>query len=56
MVDEKLTLRFQATIVWATFELPGGGTPPRYRAGMAFSGVDADSLSDYAARHRRHDA
>lgn len=53
MVDEKLTLRFQATIMWATFELPGGGAAPRYRAGMAFSGVDADSIGDYAARHRK---
>ena len=53
MVDEKLTLRFQATIVWATFELPGGGTAPRYRAGIAFSGADADSITEYATRHRR---
>ena len=53
MVDEKLTLRFQATVVWATFELPSGGAAPRYRAGVAFSGVDADSITDYATRHRR---
>ena len=53
MVDERLTLRFQATVVWATFELPGGGAAPRYRAGVAFSGVDADSITDYATRHRR---
>ncbi len=53
MVDEKLTLRFQATVVWATFELPGGGTAPRYRAGVAFSGADADSVTEYAMRHRR---
>jgi hypothetical protein len=55
MVDEKLTLRFQATIVWATFEMPRGGTAPRYRAGIAFLGADADSISEYAARHRRPD-
>lgn len=53
MVDEKLTLRFQATIVWATFEMPRGGTAPRYRAGIVFSGADADSISEYATRHRR---
>jgi len=53
MVDEKLTLRFQATIVWVTFELPGGGAAPRYRAGMAFSGADVDSITGYATRHRR---
>jgi hypothetical protein len=53
MVDEKLTLRFQGTIVWATFELPGSGMAPRYRAGMTFSGADVESISDYAARHRK---
>jgi PilZ domain len=56
MVDEKLTLRFRATIVWATFELPGGGAAPRYRAGIAFSGADADSITGYVTRHRRPDA
>jgi PilZ domain len=55
MVDEKLTLRFQGTVVWATFELPGAGTAPRYRAGLAFSDADADGISEYAARHRRRE-
>jgi hypothetical protein len=55
MVDEKLTLRFQATVIWATFELPGGATAPRYRAGLAFSDADADGISEYAARHRRRE-
>jgi len=53
MVDDRLTLRFQATIVWAAFELPKGGAAPRYRAGMEFAGADADGIADYAARHRR---
>ena len=35
------------------FEMPEGGAAPRYRAGMAFSGADADGISDYATRHRR---
>jgi hypothetical protein len=55
MVDEKLTLRFQATVIWATFELPGGGTAPRYRAGIEFSGADAAGIGEYAARHLRRD-
>jgi hypothetical protein len=55
MVDEKLTLRFQATVVWATFELPGGGTAPRYRAGLVFSDADADGIGEYAGRHRRRE-
>jgi hypothetical protein len=55
MVDEKLTLRFQATVIWATFEMPAGGSGPRYRAGIEFSGSDADGISDYATRHRRRE-
>jgi PilZ domain len=55
MVDEKLTLRFQGTVVWATFELTGAGTAPRYRAGLAFSDADADGITEYAARHRRRE-
>ena len=55
MVDEKLTLRFQGTVVWATFELPGAGTAPRYRAGLAFSDADADGIGEYVARHRRRE-
>jgi hypothetical protein len=53
MVDERLTLRFHATVVWAAFEMPKGATAPRYRAGMDFAGADADGIADYAARHRR---
>ncbi len=53
MVDERVTLRFQAAIVWAAFELPKGGGAPRYRAGMDFSGADVDGIIDYASRHRR---
>jgi hypothetical protein len=53
MVDERLTLRFQATIVWAAFELPKGDAAPRYRVAMEFSGADAGGIADYAARHRR---
>ena len=53
MVDERVTLRFQAAIVWAAFELPKGGGTPRYRAGLDFSGADIDGIIDYASRHRR---
>ena len=28
---------------------------PRYRAGLAFSGADADSITEYATRHRRRE-
>jgi hypothetical protein len=53
MVDERLTLRAQALIIWARFELPKGNPTPHYRAGLEFSGADADEVNEYLARHRR---
>ena len=51
MVDERVTLRAQALIVWARFEL--GNPTPYYRAGIEFSGADAEGIAEYIARHRR---
>jgi hypothetical protein len=51
MVDERVTLRAQALIVWARFEL--GNPTPYYRAGIEFSGADAEGIAEYMARHRR---
>lgn len=53
MVDGKVTLRCQATIIWARFELGRGDLGPRYRAGLEFSGADADGVAEYARRHAR---
>ena len=53
MVDGKVTLRFQATIIWARFELGRGEAGPRYRAGLEFSGADSDGVAEYARRHQR---
>ncbi|HEX6212185.1 MAG TPA: PilZ domain-containing protein [Methylomirabilota bacterium] len=53
MVDERVTLRFHATVVWATFELPRGRPAPQYRAGLEFSGADTDGVGGYVLRHRR---
>src|SRR4029079_7147518 len=53
MVDERQTLRAQALVVWAKFELPKGNPTPHYRAGLEFSGADADEVSEYLSRHRR---
>lgn len=53
MVDGKVTLRFQATVVWARFELPRGEVGPRYRAGLEFSGADPDAVAEYARRHQK---
>lgn len=52
MVDEQVTLRVQATIVWARFEMPKGKATPQYRAGLEFSGTDVDGVADYLARHK----
>lgn len=53
MVDGKVTLRCQATIIWARFELSRGDLGPRYRAGLEFSGADTDGVAEYARRHQR---
>ncbi len=53
MVDGRVTLRCQATIIWARFELSRGDLGPRYRAGLEFSGADADGIAEYARRHQR---
>lgn len=53
MVDERVTLRFHAVVVWATFELPKGRPGPHYRAGLEFANADADAVGGYVLRHRR---
>jgi PilZ domain len=53
MVDERVTLRTQALVIWATFELLNGASGPLYRAGLQFTGVDAEGVADYLARHRK---
>ena len=53
MVDGRVTLRCQATIIWARFELSRGDLGPRYRAGLEFSGADADGVAEYARRHQK---
>jgi hypothetical protein len=53
MVDGRVTLRCQATVVWARFELGRGELGPRYRAGLEFAGTDADDIAEYARRHQK---
>jgi hypothetical protein len=53
MVDGRVTLRCQAIIIWARFELSRGDLGPRYRAGLEFSGADADGVAEYARRHQK---
>jgi hypothetical protein len=53
MVDGRVTLRFQATIVWARFELGRSDLGPRDPAGLEFSGAESDAVAEYARRHQR---
>ncbi len=53
MVDGRVTLRCQATVIWARFELARGDLGPRYRAGLEFSGADSDGVAEYARRHQK---
>jgi len=53
MVDERLTLRVQALVVWARFESPKGSPTPHYRAGLEFSGADTEGVTEYLTRHRK---
>ena len=42
-LDGDPSVRFNANVAWATFELPADG--PRYRAGIQFHDVNADVLT-----------
>jgi hypothetical protein len=53
MVDGRVTLRCQATVVWARFELGRGELGPRYRAGLEFSGADSGDIAENARRHQK---
>ena len=44
-------LRFNATIVWAAFELPPG-KGPQYRAGIDFVDADAALIDAFCGRHK----
>jgi hypothetical protein len=55
MVDHRDTVRCQATVIWARFELGAGDMGPRYRAGLEFSTPDAQAIAEYAQRHKRKD-
>lgn len=49
--DEQGIIRFNATIAWASFEIPPK-TAPRYRAGLAFVDADANTLAAFCSRHK----
>ena len=49
--DETGVLRFNASVAWASFEIPTG--TPRYRAGIEFTDAEAQTVSAFADRHRK---
>lgn len=51
--DGERILRCNASVVWATFEMPKG-QPPAYRAGleMRLSAADSAAIGDFAARNK----
>jgi hypothetical protein len=51
LFDEKGTVRFNATIAWANFEIPAK-YGPRYRAGIEFLDAKAEAVDTYCARHK----
>jgi hypothetical protein len=51
LADEKGSIRFNAAVAWASFEIPPN-SGPRYRAGIEFIDADADALAAYCHRHK----
>jgi hypothetical protein len=44
---EPYLIRAVGTIAWALFEIPKGGQPPQYRAGLEFSAADPEPLLQF---------
>jgi PilZ domain len=50
--DEAGMIRFNATIAWASFEIPPQ-IGPQYRAGIEFVDADGTTLDAFCSRHRK---
>lgn len=50
--DEHSSVRFNASVAWASFEIPKN-TNPRYRAGIEFIDADKSAVNAYLARHKQ---
>ena len=44
---EPYLIRAAGTVAWALFEIPKGGLPPHYRAGLEFSSADPEPLLQF---------
>ncbi len=49
--DDHGSIRFNAAVAWASFEIPAK-SGPRYRAGIAFVDVDDAVMDAFCVRHR----
>lgn len=49
--DEEVTIRVNAVVAWAAFEIPPG-VGPRYRAGIEFVDPDTAAIDAFRERHR----
>jgi hypothetical protein len=49
--DEIGTLRFTASVVWTSFEIPPN-SGPRYRAGLDFADADPQAVGGFCERHK----
>jgi PilZ domain len=52
MGDAKVSLRFNAAVAWAKFEIPPG-SGPRYRAGLDFVDADHKSVDAFCTRYKQ---
>jgi hypothetical protein len=51
--DGRGVVRCVGSVAWASFEMPKN-LAPRYRAGIEFSGANAEALSLFCEKHRRN--
>lgn len=51
--DGQGVIRCSGAVAWASFEMPKG-MAPRYRAGVDLLNANAEALSAFAERHKRH--
>ena len=49
--DKAGSVRFNAVVMWASFEIPPKGAP-RYRAGLEFADADATAVEAFIGRHK----
>lgn len=51
--DGQGVIRCSGAVAWASFEMPKG-LPTRYRAGVDLLNANAEALSGFSERHKRH--